>query len=71
MDGAAVEIDAAFDDDEAEACAGDFTDVGAAIEGFEEVGDVLFGDADSLILDGEDSVVAVAVSGEEDGGAFG
>lgn len=70
-DGAAVEVDAAFDDDEAKACAGDFADVGTAIECFEQVGDVLFGDADALILHGEDGVAAVALCREEDGGVLG
>lgn len=71
MDGAVVEVDAAFDNHQAEACARDFADVGAAKEGIEEIGNVLFGNADALILDGEDSIVAVAFCGEEDWRAFG
>lgn len=69
-DAAAVEVDAAFGDDEAEAGAGEVADIAAAVEGFEETGEVGVGDADALVGDGEDGHGAFAVSGDEDGGAW-
>jgi hypothetical protein len=49
-----VEVGAAFGDDEAVACACEIADIGAAVEGFEETGEVSGGDADALVGDGED-----------------
>ena len=68
MDAAVVEVGAAFGDDEAVACACEIADIGAAVEGFEETGEVSGGDADALVGDGRWRW-GYGVGGDEDGGA--
>jgi hypothetical protein len=63
-DGAAVDFDAAFDDDEAEAEAGGFADIATAAEDFEEAGLVFGRDADAVVADGQDGFMSDDGDGE-------
>src|SRR6185369_13117400 len=71
VDSAAVEFDAAFDDGQAQAGAGDMADVAAAVEGFEQPAEVLFGDSQPMIFNAAERVIPVALDGELDRAAFG
>lgn len=55
-------------DVEAESCALDGGGIGGTVEAFEEVGLVFFGDADSLVFDGEQELVVLDGGGDVNGG---
>ena len=73
MGGAAVGLDGAADDHEAEAGAAGAAGAGGigAVEGLEEGGEVLLGDAGAAVADGDDDAVAGAAGAELDGSGGG